>query len=199
VFATIFFVEFLLKFWVYRKNYFKMDRWNAFDFAVVCGTFVGILIEELSGTTAGGIVSVVRFLRVARLLRLVHFARGLQKIFNAFIWPRSGHWGILEEFDENFVETACISNSWHTKFLWNSQANSQCSLRTQVYYFDSEADECGGGLVFAAIYLRGNGQSAAGQSPTLQRARPPCEFSELLYVDGWGILNNTMRNAKVWS
>jgi hypothetical protein len=44
VFAGIFTVEAGVKITAYRKKYFS-DGWNMFDFVIVIGTFLGILIS----------------------------------------------------------------------------------------------------------------------------------------------------------
>ena len=61
---------------MYPVDYFT-DRWNRFDFTVVIISIAGYFLPA----SASGL-SVVRVLRVGRLFRLVHAAKGLQKLFN---------------------------------------------------------------------------------------------------------------------
>jgi len=87
-FAVLFTVEFVLKLFALRRNYWQ-DTWNLFDFFVVVTTLAGILISALSsgeGTgSLGSVVSVIRIFRIARLFRLIRFLKGLNKIFMALL------------------------------------------------------------------------------------------------------------------
>ncbi|CAD7924383.1 unnamed protein product [Amoebophrya sp. A25] len=84
IFATIFLVEAILKLYAYRLWYFS-DGWNMFDFSCVMATLVGILLDFVFEVKVGALMSSVRLFRIARLLRLLRFAKGLNKIFNAFL------------------------------------------------------------------------------------------------------------------
>jgi hypothetical protein len=83
-FAFIFFVEFCLKIFALRNNYWK-DPWNLFDFFCVIATFVGIVLNLL-GVGLGAVMSVIRIFRVARLFRLLRFMKGVNKIFMALVY-----------------------------------------------------------------------------------------------------------------
>eukprot|EP00392_Amoebophrya_sp_AT5.2_P008189 g8208.t1 len=83
-FATVFLVEAGLKIFAYRLWYFY-DGWNLFDFVCVTATLVGILLEFVFEIKVGALMSSIRLFRIARLLRLLRFAKGLNKIFNAFL------------------------------------------------------------------------------------------------------------------
>jgi len=83
-FAFIFTVEFGVKFFALRRNYWK-DSWNIFDICCVIATFVGIILD-LVGIGIGAVMSVIRIFRVARLFRLLRFAKGVNKIFMALVY-----------------------------------------------------------------------------------------------------------------
>jgi hypothetical protein len=85
VFAFIFFVEFVLKFYALRSKYWK-DSWNDFDFFCVVATAVGIFVNIVSDANIGTLMSVIRIFRVARLFRLLRFLKGVNKIFMALVY-----------------------------------------------------------------------------------------------------------------
>ena len=70
VFTGIFFLEMVIRLFAYGKNYFK-DHWNIFDFSIVMGS-VALFIQSIfvGQTSASSVITVVRLLRVGRLLRL---------------------------------------------------------------------------------------------------------------------------------
>eukprot|EP00760_Papus_ankaliazontas_P025843 PhM_4_TR2892/c0_g1_i1/m.101635 len=78
IFTFIFGLEAVIKILAVGKDYFY-DSWNRFDFIVTVATFVGLFIGVGSGA------SVVRLLRVGRLLRLIRRARGLNKLFTTLV------------------------------------------------------------------------------------------------------------------
>ncbi|CAD7929325.1 unnamed protein product [Amoebophrya sp. A120] len=84
IFATMFLVEAILKIYAYRLWYFS-DGWNVFDFSCVSATLLGIILEFVFQIKVGALMSSIRLFRIARLLRLLRFAKGLNKIFNAFL------------------------------------------------------------------------------------------------------------------
>ena len=77
---VIFMIECVLKLIAYRRFYFN-SGWNIFDFSVVAGGLLGLLVQNQ--LTAN--ISVIRILRVCRLLRLLKKAKRLYMIFNSFI------------------------------------------------------------------------------------------------------------------
>merc|ERR1719326_2728140 len=84
MFACIFAVEAGLKLFAMRKTYFA-DSWNCFVFTCVVATFLGIAIDQGTDLEIGSVMSAIRIFRIARLFRLVRFAKGLNKLFTAFI------------------------------------------------------------------------------------------------------------------
>jgi len=92
IFAGIFFVEFVIKLYALRVNYWK-DSWNLFDFLCVMATIVGVIVKEVFGLNMGSVMSVIRIFRVARLFRLLRFMKGVNKIFMALVFsaPKLGN------------------------------------------------------------------------------------------------------------
>jgi hypothetical protein len=84
VFAGIFFVEAAMKLYVLRWAYFR-DGWNKFDFVCVLATLFGILLDEVFKVPLGAATNAIRLFRIARLFRLLRFAKGLNQIFVALI------------------------------------------------------------------------------------------------------------------
>jgi hypothetical protein len=94
-FAFIFTVEFVIKLFALRRNYWK-DAWNLFDFFCVVATFLGIILDLL-GVPLGAVMSVIRIFRVARLFRLLRFMKGVNKIFMCLVYaiPKLANVSIL--------------------------------------------------------------------------------------------------------
>lgn len=84
VFAVIFTVEAVLKITALGKMYFK-DGWNWFDFIIVCGTLISILIAQVSNFDIGTQATLVRSFRIGRIFRLIRRAKSLKMIFDTFI------------------------------------------------------------------------------------------------------------------
>jgi hypothetical protein len=84
LFALVFLCEASTKLFVLRWTYFK-DNWNVFDFVCVLASLFGIIADVLLGLSLGPVMSGIRLFRIARLFRLLRFAKGLNKLFNAFL------------------------------------------------------------------------------------------------------------------
>ena len=90
LFAAIFTVECVLKLSGMRWAYFYSivhgqkywDSWNCFDFVVVIGTLVGIVLTEIVGGSGGAAAMAIRAFRVGRVLRIVNGAKSLRRLFN---------------------------------------------------------------------------------------------------------------------
>ena len=82
LFAAAFNIEFVLKFYAYRKAYFK-ETWNCFNFLCVAAMVlcVGILFDVILKLGIGSVVSVVRLFRIARLFCLVRFMNGFSSVY----------------------------------------------------------------------------------------------------------------------
>lgn len=91
IFTAIFFLECVLKLYVYRMPYFKTG-WNKFDFFVVGSSLIDLGLEFSLPTPEGGqaeegsseilsvgpqLARVLRVLRVSRVLRLAGKAKDL--------------------------------------------------------------------------------------------------------------------------
>ena len=83
-FVVIFTSEATLKMVAHAARYW-IDPWNVFDFAVVLGSLLGIIIQSLTGVKAGPIVSVIRTFRVGRVFRLIKRARALNVLFQTLL------------------------------------------------------------------------------------------------------------------
>ena len=88
IFSGIFLMEAILKLIAFGPDKYFKDRWNAFDFFVVCVSFVSVAIdvfELVSGSSTGATgLKLIRVLRVARLFRLIPRAKRLLKLFKVF-------------------------------------------------------------------------------------------------------------------
>eukprot|EP00746_Dinoflagellata_sp_MGD_P076201 gnl/MRDRNA2_/MRDRNA2_30674_c0_seq1.p1 gnl/MRDRNA2_/MRDRNA2_30674_c0~~gnl/MRDRNA2_/MRDRNA2_30674_c0_seq1.p1 ORF type:complete len:1012 (+),score=166.39 gnl/MRDRNA2_/MRDRNA2_30674_c0_seq1:174-3038(+) len=83
-FAIIFLIEAILKLYALRENYFN-DGWNLFDFTCVLATIAGFIVDRFTSIEIGAVMSAIRIFRIARLFRLVRFAKGLNRLFTAFV------------------------------------------------------------------------------------------------------------------
>lgn len=84
LFASIFFVEAIIKVAGLGAHYWR-DWWNVFDFAIVLGSTVGILLHLTTSTSVGPLATVIRTFRVGRVFRLVKSAPTLQQLFNTLL------------------------------------------------------------------------------------------------------------------
>jgi hypothetical protein len=84
MFAGIFTVEATIKLIAYRCKYFQ-DGWNNFDFVIVIGTFIGILLSQTTSVSVGPQTTLIRSFRIGRIFRLVKKAKSLRMIFNTFV------------------------------------------------------------------------------------------------------------------
>lgn len=81
-FTVVFALEFGIKFYALRSNYWK-DRWNQFDFVCVAVTIVGTVMRMIPPVQEiGAVTSIIRIFRMGRLF---HFFEGLHKIFTALM------------------------------------------------------------------------------------------------------------------
>ena len=88
-FAIIFTVEAVIKLAGLQWNYFD-DNWNRFDFAIVCGTNIGIVLLFAVNVGLGSVTTLVRTFRVGRILRLIQGAKSLRRLFNTLILTLPG-------------------------------------------------------------------------------------------------------------
>eukprot|EP00347_Sterkiella_histriomuscorum_P011811 403371009 len=85
VFTLIFTMEAVIKIIALDKGYFE-DNWNIFDFVVVIGSILSVLITAFSSVKLGGATTIIRAFRITRVFRIVKRARTLKIVFNAFIF-----------------------------------------------------------------------------------------------------------------
>ena len=66
------------------------DNWNVFDFAIVVGTIIGIILLLAANVGLGSVTTLVRTFRVGRILRLIQGAKSLRRLFNTLILTLPG-------------------------------------------------------------------------------------------------------------
>jgi hypothetical protein len=85
IFTGVFTVEAIIKIiGLGFKLYFK-DKWNLFDFVIVVGSYIGLIIEFSTSISVGLQTTILRAFRISRMLRLVKRAKSLKIIFETFI------------------------------------------------------------------------------------------------------------------
>ena len=84
VFAIVFTVEAVIKLGAYGGRYF-LSGWNIFDFTVVVGTWVGLLLKWFTPLELDSVAMVIRAFRVLRILRLTKNLKSLQKLFRTIL------------------------------------------------------------------------------------------------------------------
>jgi len=70
-----------------------LNNWNLFDFTIVLGTNIGLIVSPpfaKGGGGGGGVVTVVRMFRIGRLLRLINGAPSIKKMFDTLIMTLPG-------------------------------------------------------------------------------------------------------------
>lgn len=85
IFNWVFIFEAVLKIYVYRCEYFT-NPWNIIDFIIVTDNLVNLLLKSFIDLFSRVFdTSILRAIRVARILRLLKKAKTLNKIFNLFL------------------------------------------------------------------------------------------------------------------
>ncbi|KAL3665815.1 hypothetical protein V7S43_009242 [Phytophthora oleae] len=79
VFAVIFTIEAVVKLTAFGWEYFE-DQWNQFDFFVVLGTLLSVVVELFTGASVRSLAMLVRVFRVTRILRLVKASKSIRQI-----------------------------------------------------------------------------------------------------------------------
>lgn len=85
IFAAIFTVEAAIKLIGLGVKQYFADSWNVFDFSIVIGTIVGIVVEFALGVEIGSIATIVRTFRVGRIFRLIKRAKRLNQLFQTLL------------------------------------------------------------------------------------------------------------------
>lgn len=97
VFILIFTAEAIIKIFAMRTLYFK-DSWNRFDFFIVCGTAIILVIKWIGvAENLDILATIIRTLRICRVLRLIKRQEKLQEIFSTLVnaTPAMGSVGVL--------------------------------------------------------------------------------------------------------
>lgn len=80
-FSVVFTIEAVIKLIAMRCNYFK-EAWNKFDFIVVVGTWLVIIVMQMGLPIDLRILgTILRTLRIGRVFRIVKRAPSIQIIF----------------------------------------------------------------------------------------------------------------------
>ncbi|TMW68744.1 hypothetical protein Poli38472_006212 [Pythium oligandrum] len=83
-FAIIFTIEAAVKIIGLGRYYWK-DSWNIFDFAIVVGSFFGMLYTWVGGSSVGSGAATIRSVRVARLVKLIQTWPSLHQLVNTLL------------------------------------------------------------------------------------------------------------------
>lgn len=85
VFTGVFTLEAVLKIYGFGiKKYFS-DGWNIFDFAIIVGSYTGLIVDMNTSVSVGVQTTILRAFRISRILRLIKRAKSLNIIFETFI------------------------------------------------------------------------------------------------------------------
>lgn len=84
ILAGVFTLEAIVKITAFGSQYFK-DGWNNFDFSIVCGTIVGVVITFTTKYALGPQATIIRSFRIFRVFRLIRRAKSLRLMFQTFI------------------------------------------------------------------------------------------------------------------
>ncbi|EGZ10921.1 hypothetical protein PHYSODRAFT_519134 [Phytophthora sojae] len=79
IFAVVFTMEAAMKLIAFGWEYFE-DQWNQFDFFVVLGTLLSVVVEMFTGASVRSLAMLVRVFRVTRILRLVKASKSIRQI-----------------------------------------------------------------------------------------------------------------------
>jgi hypothetical protein len=83
-FACIFMGEIIIKLLAIGPRYFK-DNWNNFDFVVGVGGFGTVVAKHVNGVNGGTFVSLLRVLRLGRIIRLLEGNKQLRELLGTIL------------------------------------------------------------------------------------------------------------------
>lgn len=84
-FTAIFTIEAIIKIiGLGAKRYFS-DGSNLFDFAIIVGSYVGVIVDLTTSVSVNLQATILRAFRISRMLRLIKRAKSLNIIFETFI------------------------------------------------------------------------------------------------------------------
>ena len=84
IFAILFTIEAVIKIIALKKSYFK-NGWNLFDFIIVLGTIIGIVVTRFANLNVGSSATIIRSFRIFRVFRLIKRAKALKLMFNTLV------------------------------------------------------------------------------------------------------------------
>ena len=84
IFSGIFTIEAIMKLIALGGRYFN-EGWNVFDFVIVIGTYIGVIVGQTTNVSVGPQTTVIRSFRIMRIFRLVKKAKSLRIISTTFI------------------------------------------------------------------------------------------------------------------
>jgi hypothetical protein len=86
IFTSVFILEAGVKMLGQGPRQYFADSWNRFDFLIAWGSLASILISAYSAIEIKGAFTLIRSVRVLRILRLLkRGGRSLYMIFNTFV------------------------------------------------------------------------------------------------------------------
>ncbi|KAJ9451576.1 Sodium channel protein 60E [Diplonema papillatum] len=83
-FLAIYTVEMVILIAAHGMNYFR-DPWNRFDFIIVWGSLLSVLVQLTSGGMNLAVISVARIFRVGRVFRLAKRFKGVSTMFQTLL------------------------------------------------------------------------------------------------------------------
>ena len=84
IFAFIFNVECVLKILALGKKYFETS-WNRFDFIIVIGTDLGLLMTFIRIIDLSAAATVIRGIRIMRVFRIIKSANNIRIILDTLV------------------------------------------------------------------------------------------------------------------
>uniref|UniRef100_A0A674E2G3 Voltage-dependent L-type calcium channel subunit alpha n=1 Tax=Salmo trutta TaxID=8032 RepID=A0A674E2G3_SALTR len=87
IFTVLFTVEMILKLMAFKAKGYFGDPWNVFDFVIVIGSVVDVILSEVDVNSENARVSITffRLFRVMRLVKLLNRSEGIRNLLWTFI------------------------------------------------------------------------------------------------------------------
>uniref|UniRef100_A0A8C7TI40 Voltage-dependent L-type calcium channel subunit alpha n=1 Tax=Oncorhynchus mykiss TaxID=8022 RepID=A0A8C7TI40_ONCMY len=87
IFTVLFTVEMVLKLMAFKAKGYFGDPWNVFDFVIVIGSVVDVILSEVDVNSENARVSITffRLFRVMRLVKLLNRSEGIRNLLWTFI------------------------------------------------------------------------------------------------------------------
>lgn len=129
LFVAVFSLECAMKLWVLRMAYFR-SFWNRFDFVVVVGTDIGIVLVLLLGRKSALLIKAVRILRVCRLVRLLTQFKQAHQILKTILLILPGLVNIGALLLLAFFIYAIVGNQLFAKWELNQSFEEHANFQT---------------------------------------------------------------------